>query len=44
MLETARELLSRASEMGDSNDRNTMLRLAAEVERRAKERQRGRSS
>jgi predicted lipid-binding transport protein (Tim44 family) len=41
MLETARELFSRASEMADSNDRKTMLRLAAEFERRAKEKRHG---
>jgi hypothetical protein len=35
MLEMARELRSRASQMADSNDGNMMLRLAAEYERRA---------
>lgn len=38
MLQTARELFSHASEMSDSNDRKMMLRLAAEFERRARER------
>lgn len=38
MLETARELVSRASQMSDTNDRKVMLHLAAEFERRAKER------
>jgi type VI protein secretion system component VasF len=37
MLETARDLLSNASQMSDTNDRKMMLRLAAEFERRAKE-------
>jgi len=37
MLETAQDLLSNASQMSDANDRKMMLRLAAEFERRAKE-------
>lgn len=36
MLETARKLVSRASQMSDTNDREVMLRLAAEFEGRAK--------
>jgi hypothetical protein len=37
MSQTARELLSRASQISDSNDREAALRLAAEFERRANE-------
>lgn len=40
MRETARGLCQRASQMPDSSDRDTMLRLATEYERRAKDRER----
>ncbi|HWE76037.1 MAG TPA: hypothetical protein VG328_22950 [Stellaceae bacterium] len=39
MRETARGLRERALQMPDSNDRDTMLRLATEYERRANHRE-----
>ena len=44
LLETARELLFRASQMTDTNDRNTILRMAAGYQRRAEEKRNRQSS
>jgi hypothetical protein len=41
MLRTARELRQRSAEMLDCGDRDVMLRLASEFERRAEEISRG---
>jgi hypothetical protein len=44
MLRTARELRQRTAEMPDCGDRDAMLRLACEFERRAKKLARGQNS